>query len=88
MSRLIEASCIRNGLWICHWVKICFRENVIIPNRNHIHIVMGLSDALTKQVVFDHDAIIEDWNRIALYDVIGQTINYAGFFTDEDKWEE
>ena len=44
------------------WDWASFHENILLPSRMHIYLVMQLSDTITDQVVYSIHFLLNDWN--------------------------
>ena len=75
---------IANPKWLADWDWYSFQRNIIEPNRNHIQMIMELSDTLTDRVVDSADYVINDWTGDADPDSDDEyTLSHMNFFTVE-----
>ncbi len=44
------------------WDWASFHENILLPNRMHIQLVMQLSDTIKDRVVYSIHFLLNDWN--------------------------
>lgn len=91
LSHFVRATCkdeiagtVEYPKWLCDWDYYSFQRNVLEPNREHIKLIMGLSDTITERVVTCAQYIIDDWTGEADPDSRDEyLLNHRNFFTVE-----
>ncbi len=88
VAQLIQYACDCNheySVEAFNWDWASFHENILLPNRMHIQLVMQLSDTIADQVVYSVHLMLNDWNGDNDNDCDDKDIiTFEKFFSVED----